>query len=290
MIIPESELILHPDGSIYHLHLRPEHLAETVITVGDPQRVPEVSKHFDRIEHQISYREFVTHTGYLGNKRLTVISSGIGTDNIDIVLNELDALVNIDFKTRQVKPSLTSLEIIRLGTSGSLSEAIDIDSILLSEIGIGMDGLMPFYDYESSIQETVLLEAFRSYMKPHFSKVEPYLAMADEGLLKRFSKMGAKGATVTATGFYGPQGRRLRLKNEIPDFSELLQKFRHPHFHITNLEMETAAIYCMGKLLGHRCLSVNAILAHRVKNIFSSNPKMIIEKMIVDALEIISAG
>lgn len=286
--IPDSELILHEDGSIYHLHLRPEQLAETVIIVGDPQRVPEVSKHFDRIEHQVQYREFITHTGYVGNKRLSVLSTGIGTDNIDIVFNELDALVNIDLKEKVVKPTLTSLEIIRLGTSGSIQDDVPLDSILLSEIGIGMDGLMPFYDYVPEIKETVLLEAFKAYLKPHFQGVTPYLAFGDEGLLRRFDHIGVRGATVTATGFYGPQGRQLRLRSEIPNFTDLLQQFQHPHFRITNLEMETAGIYALGKLLGHRCLSVNAILAHRSSNQFSKNPKALVEKMIVSALEILA--
>lgn len=284
---PESELILHPDGSIYHLHLKPEQVAETIITVGDPFRVPEVSKHFDTIQHKVAYREFVTHTGYLNNKRLTVISTGIGTDNVDIVFNELDALVNIDFATRQSKKDLTSLDIIRVGTSGSVSEEVDIDTILISEAGLGMDALMNFYDIQNDIWETVYLEAFNNHIRPYFKGLQPYIAKGSESLIKRFEGNYPKGTTITACGFYAPQGRALRAKPEYSNFIEVVNKFRHQHFRITNLEMETAGIYAMGKLLGHNCLSVNAILANRISQTFSKNPGVIIDKMIEEALEII---
>jgi uridine phosphorylase len=284
---PESELIIHPDGSIYHLHLKPEQLAETVITVGDPFRVPEVSKHFDSIQYKVAYREFVTHTGYLNNKRLTVISTGIGTDNIDIVFNELDALANIDFTTREVKKDLTSLDIIRVGTSGSVNEEVDIDSILISEAGLGMDALMNFYDIQNDIWETVYLEAFNNHIRPYFKGLQPYIAKGSEKLLKRFEGKYPKGTTITACGFYAPQGRTLRAKPEFTNFIEVVNKFRHQHFRITNLEMETAGIYAMGKLLGHNCLSVNAILANRIHQTFSKNPSAIIDKMIEEALEVI---
>jgi uridine phosphorylase len=287
-IIAESELIINPDGSAYHLHLLPEEVAETIITVGDPGRVQEVSKHFDSIQVKKGYREFVTHTGYLNNKRLTVISTGIGTDNIDIVMNEIDALVNIDFKTRTVKDELTSLDVFRLGTSGSVSEEIDVDSVVMSEIAIGMDGLLNFYQLQNSIQETVYLEAFNSHIRSSFDNATPYIASASEKLLKKFEDKFIKGTTVTACGFYAPQGRKLRLTQDFPDFVPAINKFRHKHFRITNLEMETAAIYGMGKLLGHNCLSINAILANRVLQKFSANPKKIVDKMILEALEIIT--
>jgi uridine phosphorylase len=288
--IPESELIINPDGSIYHLHLQPHQIAETIITVGDPGRVPEVSKHFDSIQHKVLYREFLTHTGYLNNKPLTVISTGIGTDNIDIVMNELDALVNIDFETRTVKDALTSLQLIRMGTSGAASADVAIDSILLSEVAIGMDGLMNFYELENSIWETVYLEAFISHIKPYFKEIKPYIASADPALLEKFDKHYAKGTTVTASGFYGPQGRTLRAKNEFKNFAGVINQFRHKHFSISNLEMETAGIYGFGKILGHQCLSINAILADRVNQKFSTNPQKVIDKMIEESLEIITTS
>jgi uridine phosphorylase len=288
--IPDSELIINSDGSIYHLHLQPHQVADTIITVGDPGRVPEVSKHFDSIQHKVLYREFLTHTGYLNNKRLTVISTGIGTDNIDIVMNELDALVNIDFASRTVKDVLTSLQLMRMGTSGAVSEEVPMDSILLSEVAIGMDGLLYFYEFENSIWETVYLEAFISHIKPYFKEIKPYIASADPLLLEKFEKKYPKGTTVTASGFYGPQGRTLRAKNEFKDFAQVINQFRHKHFRIANLEMETAAIYGFGKILGHQCLSINAILADRVNQKFSSNPQKVIEKMIEESLEIITTS
>ena len=281
----ESELIINPDNSIYHLHLQPHQIAETIITVGDPSRVEEVSKHFDSIEHKVAYREFVTHTGYLNNKRLTVISTGIGTDNIDIVLTELDALVNIDFATRETKKDLTALKIIRVGTSGAVQENIPIDSLLISEMAIGMDGLMSFYAEKNSIQETIFLEAFSQYMRPHFKGIAPYIATANEELVKLFESECIKGTTITATGFYAPQGRLLRAKSDFPNFIEIISGFKHPHVKITNLEMETAGIYGLGGLLGHQCISINAILANRITHEFSKNPQTIVDNMIEMMLE-----
>lgn len=286
--IAESELVINERGAVYHLDLLPSEIAETIITVGDPNRVPDVSKHFDSVQHKAAHREFITHTGFLNNKRISVISTGIGTGNIDIVMNELDALVNIDFASREVKDTLTALDIIRLGTSGSVNEEVPIDSVLISETGIGMDGLLNFYQVQNSIQETVYLEAFINYIKPKFKEVRPYIAGAGENLLKKFESRFQKGTTVTAGGFYAPQGRRLRLQPEFDGFIHTIHQFRHKHFRITNLEMETAAIYGMGKLLGHNCLSVNAILANRINHTFSHEPKKIIAKMIEEALEIIT--
>jgi len=288
--IPEAELIINPNGGIYHLHLQPHQIADTIITVGDPGRVPEVSKHFDSVQHKVLHREFLTHTGYLNNKRLTVISTGIGTDNIDIVMNELDALVNIDFETRTVRDALTSLQLVRLGTSGAVSSEVPMDSILISEVAIGMDGLMNFYELQNSIWETVYLEAFISHIKPYFKEIKPYIASADPALVEKFEKRYLKGTTVTASGFYGPQGRTLRAKNEFKNFAEVINQFRHKHFRISNLEMETAGIYGFGKILGHQCLSINAILADRVNQKFSSNPQKIIDKMIEESLEVITTS
>lgn len=286
--ISESELLVNPDGSIYHLDLKPEELAQTVITVGDPARVKEVSKHFDSVQYKGHHREFVTHTGYLNNKRLTVLSTGMGTDNIDIALNELDALVNIDFSTRTIKKEHTSLNIIRLGTSGSVSEEVEVGTILISEAAIGMDNLMHFYPMENTIQETVYLEAFASYIRPHFGKIKPYFASAGQDLLSRFEKYYPKGTTVTASGFYAPQGRMLRSEPEFKDFVSMLNRFRHQHFRITNLEMETSGIYGLGQLLGHQCLSVNAIIANRINQKFARNHKKLVNRMIEEALEIVT--
>ena len=285
--IPASELIINPDGSIYHLQLRPDQLAHTIITVGDPDRVVDVSKHFDSIEHKVQHREFITHTGMLGLQRVSVVSTGIGTDNIDIVFNELDALVNIDFATRLVKEDLTSLQIIRLGTSGAMNENIPLDSILLSEGAIGLDSLMTFYHHRADIQETLLTEAFRNHIHTALPMAQPYVAFADTTLLERFEKMGNKGLTLTAPGFYAPQGRQLRSSNQAENFVQLLHSFRHINYRITNLEMETAGIYGLGKHLGHRCLSINAIVAHRLLNVFSTHPQKTIDRMIEQALSIL---
>ena len=285
--IPDSELIINPDGSIYHLHLRPEHISDTIITVGDQARVPEVSRHFDSIEHRVQNREFLTHTGMLGTRRITVLSTGIGTDNIDIVLNELDALVNIDFTNRTVRKDLTSLSIIRLGTSGAVSQDIPLDSIVISEAAIGLDSLMDFYKQHNSVEETALMQAFTAHIQSSLPAVRPYAASADPGLLKEFESIGQKGLTVTAPGFYAPQGRQLRSTNQSSDLIGLIHDFRHEHYRITNLEMETAGIYALGAHLGHRCLSVNAILAHRIFNTFSTEPKKVIDTMIVKALEVL---
>ena len=283
--IGDSELIINPDGSIYHLHLKPGQVAETIFTVGDPARVLEISKYFDRIEHKVQYREFLTHTGYMNNKRFTVISTGIGPDNIDIAVNELDALFNIDFTTRTIKDTLTPLNIIRVGTCGCVNEEIGLDEIIISEVGIGMDGVMNYYDLPNSAKETEYIDAFTNYMKPHFSEIKPYIASGSEVLLKKFEKYYKKVSSITANGFYGAQGRTLRAKNEIDNYVEILNKFRHQNFRISNFEMETAAIYGFGKMLGHHCLSINVIVAQRIQKKFSSDPKKAVEKMIAQVME-----
>ena len=289
-LIQDSELILNSDGSIYHLQLKPDEVAETIITVGDPERVAHVSKHFDSIQHKVQHREFITHTGYLNNKRLTVLSTGMGTDNIDIALTELDALVNIDFTKRIPKQNLTSLNIIRLGTSGSVNAEVDIDTILISEFAIGLDGLLNYYKVENSIEEIMYLEAFSNYLKQYFNSVKPYITSASNSLLKKFETKYPKGTTLTACGFFAPQGRKVRLESEFPDFIKVIQNFHYQNFRISNLEMETAGIYGLGKLLGHNCLSVNAIIANRINQTFSINPQMIVDKMIGEALEIITTN
>lgn len=281
--IAESELILNSRGAVYHLDLRPEELAETVITVGDPDRVREFSKYFDTIEVERQHREFVTHTGLVNGKRLTVLSSGIGPDNIDIVMNELDALVNIDFETREIKPSLSSLNIIRVGTSGSLQGDIPVDEFVASTHGLGIDNLLNFYRHEQNEEETQLIQAFITHVQ---MQGQPYITGASPKLLKYFAQGFHQGITVTCPGFYGPQGRVLRLGISNPQLVERLTDFSFGQHRITNFEMETSAIFGLGKLLGHHCLALNVIVANRIAKEFSKDSKAAIEKLIVKFLEI----
>ncbi len=288
MSIPASELILNEDGSVYHLHLRPEHIAKTIITVGDPDRVNTVTSHFDHIEFTIQKREFKTTTGSYKGKRITVISTGIGTDNIDIVLNELDALVNIDLQTQKVKEKHTSLDIIRIGTSGSIQKDIPVNSFLISTIAIGLDALLHFYD-STHIQDQEMQKAFVKHMNWLPTKSEPYVVSCDEELAHIFySDKIIKGCTATNIGFYGPQGRRLRLSTSDPAMNTKLETFRFRESAITNLEMETAGIYGLSKLLGHRAISLNAILANRANGTFSTRPNQTIQELITFTLEHIS--
>ncbi len=282
-MINESELILNADGSIYHLNLLPEDLASTVITVGDPDRVAKVSKHFDRIELKKGKREFITHTGYLGNKRLTVISTGIGTDNIDIVLNELDALANIDFANRTVKTSLTSLDIIRIGTSGAAQQDVEMGTILASAYGIGLDALMNYYQGSYDGEEQALQVELAEYFSA--LNLKPYVAKAGASLLDRIAFDLPKGVTLTAPGFYAPQGRTVRSTNTIPNFINLISSFQYKDQRFTNLEMETAGIYALANMFGHQALSINAILASRVDGRFSSAPEEVVDKAIQLVLE-----
>jgi uridine phosphorylase len=280
-MINESELILNADGSIYHLNLLPEDLANTIITVGDPDRVAKVSKYFDRIELRKGKREFISHTGYVGNKRLTVISTGIGTDNIDIVFNELDALVNIDFQNRTLKSELRSLDIVRIGTSGAVQQDIDMGSILVSEYGVGFDALMSYYEQAYDADELDI----QAELVSHFPRLafRPYVAKASDNLMERIAFDLPKGMTWTAPGFYAPQGRSLRSENTIPNLIELINSFRCKNNRFTNLEMETAGIYALAKMFGHQALSINAILASRVDGRFAARPESIVE----DAIQLV---
>ena len=284
-IIPESELILSKRGAIYHLDLLPEEVADTIITVGDPERVKAVSKYFDRQEIARQHREFITHTGYIGKKRLTVISTGIGTDNIDIVLTELDALCNIDLQTRRVKPNLTTLKIIRVGTSGALQPDIAIDSIVSSGFAIGMDNLMNFYRMENTSFEKELLFAFLNHVQENHIAFLPYIAGGSDSLLSDFSAISAKGITITCPGFYGPQGRILRATPAFPHLINQLSTFSMPGQRITNFEMETAGIYGMARILGHDAISLSAIIANRIEKKFSRNPNKAVDNLIKLTLE-----
>jgi uridine phosphorylase len=277
---PESELILNKDGSIFHLHLLPEDIAHTIVTVGDPDRVTQVAKHFDKIDIKKQNREFVTQTGWLGKKRITVISTGIGTDNIDIVINELDALVNIDFNTRAVKEQLTKLDIIRIGTTGSVQENTPIDSFLVSEFGIGLDNLMNFYHVTKSADELMIVEDLVDHFESRSELLLfPYCFKASTNLLELFSDFD-KGMTATNCGFYGPQGRKLRIKLEEKSLIDILNTFRYEGKKITNLEMETAGIYGLSKALGHNAISLNLVVANRIDNLFSQNSETKMEELI----------
>jgi uridine phosphorylase len=298
MQIPDSELILNPDGSIYHLNLRPEHIADTVIVVGDPERVPKVSKYLDAIEFKLHKREFVTHTGNLGKRRITVISSGIGTDNVEILLNELDALVNVDFKEREWRgwEKHRSLDIIRIGTSGSLQAAIEVDTVLASESTIGLDTLMCFYDIDQSSIENQITTSLQEKLNLPFQPYCIHLPTSEyQGSLNLLNKLTAtdevlRGTTITCPGFYAPQGRKIRLNPKNPDFISILQNFKSLHLPngLTNFEMETAGYYALCRMLGHSMVSMNAILANRITNKFSSNPEKVVDTLIKKVLDKLS--
>lgn len=286
-IIAASELIINNRGAIYHLNCRPEEIAHTILTVGDPDRVKEVSKYFDSIEYQNHHREFITHTGYLGKKRISVVSTGIGPDNIDIVMNELDALVNIDLESRMIKEKLTSLNIIRVGTSGSLQKEIPVDSFVASTHGLGIDNLLHFYLSNNNEEEKQLLHAFNTHTQMHQGISEPYINGAGVSLLKEFVQGFHQGITVTCPGFYGPQGRVLRMGLKQPQLIDRLTSFNFGQHRISNFEMETSAIYGMGKILGHHCLSLSAIVANRITKEFSTDGNAAVENMIKKTLEIV---
>lgn len=283
----QSELILNKDGSIYHLNLHPEEIADTIITVGDQDRVGKVSRYFDKITVQKQHREFVTHTGELNGKRLTVISTGIGTDNIDIVLNELDALVNIDFKTRQAKEALTRLTFIRIGTSGIIREDVPLDSFLVSKHAVGLDSLMYFYKNYQQHQNTLLDKKLKEVIQPLHLNL--YTTNASIHLLKQLPKdTFLEGITLTCNGFYAPQLRQLRLPAQFHGLFERFDQLEYEGLRMTNMEMETAGIYGLAAMLGHDAISLNALLANRRTGTFSKNPQAVIEQLIEKTLDIIS--
>ncbi|WP_158849627.1 nucleoside phosphorylase [Algibacter sp. L1A34] len=282
MPIKESELILNPDGSVYHLNLKPENIARTIILVGDPDRVSKITQHFDSIEFTTHKREFKTQTGLYKGKRLSVISTGIGPDNIDIVLNELDALVNINLETREVNKELVSLDIIRVGTSGSLQSDIPVDSIVLSSHGLDINGTLHSYKTES-ISHPEIEDAFIEQSDWSKNKARPIIVENSNSLAEKFQDANQKvfkGITVTANGFYGPQGRVLRLELQDSGLNKKIDSFKFKDYRFTNLEMETSAIYGLSKLLGHRAVSLNAIIANRANGTFSKDPKQVINNLI----------
>ena len=289
MRVAESELILNNRKAIYHLSLLPAELASTIITVGDPNRVQQVSKYFDFIETKQQHREFISHTGTIGKKRITVLSTGIGTDNIDIVLNELDALVNIDFDSRTVKPQLQSLNIIRIGTCGSLQKDIPVDSFIASTHALGIDNLLNFYVHDNNEEEKNILQHFINHTQITGLSSHPYIAAASASLLKNFVGGFQNGITVTCPGFYGPQGRVLRIGLAFPNLVDTFTEFRYGNYRIINFEMETSAIYGLGNLLGHHCLSLNTVVANRVSKQFSKNAVESMERLIKKTLELIES-
>lgn len=280
-----AELILNSDGSIYHLGLHPEQVAPVIITVGDQDRVGKITRHFDKVEHQVNRREFVTHTGWFKGKYLTVISTGIGPDNIDIVMNELDALANIDLATRTPLPHPKQLKIIRVGTTGGLQPEFPTETLVASTGAFGMDGLLQFYQAET-LQQHDAVRALKGHCAGQWDfPVSPYYAPASVGMLQTLPKEFKQGITMTNPGFYGPQGRQLRAPVRFPGYLDLLQKFQWEHHKIVNLEMETAAIFGLSALLGHEAASLSVILANRAEGTFSENPAKAVEKLIQSVLD-----
>ncbi len=273
----ESELVLNPDGSLYHLNLLPEYIADTILVVGDPDRVHKVTHYFDSIEFEVNKREFVTRTGVCNHKRITVLSTGIGTDNVEIVMNELDALVNIDLKTRQLKDKLRRLKIIRIGTSGSIQADIPIGSLVASVSAIGFDSLMQFYKLAQTPQEQAINQLLQQELQLGF---EPYCVSGSKELLAQFGYDIIEGITVTSPGFYAPQGRQLRASTVNPALLHAMSHFRYENLKLTNMEMETAGYYAFGRMLGHEVISLNAILANRINGKFAEKAEEIIDNLI----------
>ena len=286
--IGASELIINDRGAIYHLNLRPEEIADTIITVGDPERVASVSKYFDRIEHKLSHREFITHTGTIGQKRISVVSTGIGPDNIDIALNEIDALANINFDTKTINDQKKSVSIIRMGTCGSLQGEVGVNELVAGTHGLGIDNVLHFYEKENNEEEKAILAAFDEHTKISVHKIQPYIATASADLIKHFTEGYSHGITVTCPGFYGPQGRILRLPLKMPNLVDQMTSFQYGQHRIANFEMETSAIYGLCNLLGHQCLSINVIIANRVKKEYSKDMGKAVDNMIQKSLGIIA--
>jgi uridine phosphorylase len=284
MKIQETDLILNPDGSVYHLNLLPEHLSDKIITVGDPDRVHRVSQHFDNIEFKINKREFITHVGVYKKKRITVISSGIGTDNVEILLTELDALANIDLKKRTTNKKHRKLNIVRVGTSGALQNDIDVDSHLVSDSAIGLDNLMSFYNLEMDDEEAILAADLQAKLGIDF---QPYVVKGSSLLKRQIGTDMLSGNTVTCPGFYGPQGRKVRNSLKFPSLLDRLNSYQHKllNYRVSNFEMETSGYYSLGRLLGHEILSVNAIVANRIKNKFSEDANRVVDSLIEKVLE-----
>ncbi|MEZ4755563.1 MAG: nucleoside phosphorylase [Flavobacteriales bacterium] len=283
--LPPSELVLNPDGSVYHLALRPEHLGDLVLVVGDQGRVERISRQFNKVEHRVQNREFVSHSGEYRGVHVTALSTGIGTDNIDIVLNELDALANIDLLTRQPQARTRSLRIVRLGTCGALHADIPVDTRIVSAYGVGMDNVLHYYAYENTDAETRLLTAFLEATEWPDNLPLPYVAAGDAGLVSTLGQGNHVGITLTAGGFYGPQGRQLRLLPSVDGLNERFSDFAHEGLRCSNYEMETSALYGLGGMLGHRVATVCTVVANRMRKEYSKDHHAAIDRMIEEALD-----
>ncbi len=277
--IKESELVLAENNTVYHIRARQENVSENIILVGDPGRVPEISSYFEKIDFKMMNREICTHTGYYNNKRVSVISTGMGPDNIDIIMNELDAIFNIDLDKREIKDEHTTLNIIRMGTSGALQSDMEVDTFLMSEYGLGLDGMLHFYKDEKNIFEKEMTEAFIKHTSWADNLPTPYIVKASDMLVEKIGEGLQKGITATAPGFYGPQGRVLRLKLAYPDINSKIETFRFNDKRIANLEMETSALYGLGALLGHETLTICVLIANRVTKKFSTNYKIAMNQL-----------
>lgn len=283
--IEPSELIINNDGSIFHLHLKPEDIADTILLVGDPGRVDTVSDYFSKIEVKAANREFVSHTGLYNGKRISVVSTGIGTDNCDIVINELDALSNIDLKTRTIKDKHRSLNLIRIGTSGALQEDLPVDSYIISKMAIGFDGLLNFYADRNKVSHLEIEEAFKKHTSWNKLLASPYVVEASETLFNKLCKGVRSGMTIAAPGFYGPQGRVLRLQIVDPDINEKIGKFEYDGMKITNYEMESSAIYGLGRMLGHHAVTMCVIIANRMRKEYSKDYKPVVKNLVKVVLD-----
>lgn len=277
-----TDLIINPDGSVYHLNLRPKDISDKIIVVGDPNRVHRISRYFDSVDFEMNKREFITHTGKYKGKRISVISSGMGTDNVEIMMVELDALVNIDLKKKEAKARKKKLQIIRLGTSGAIRDEIGVGSHLASEYAIGLDTILQFYAFKQKGIEKRISQSLKEILALEYT---PYCFRASDSLLEKFKDCTIMGNTVTCPGFYAPQGREIRLPLRYNSIIEKLQYFHENDVWITNLEMETSAYYAFGNLLGHEVVSLNAILANRGEGTFSKNPNQVMDSLIQKALE-----
>ena len=289
--LPESELILNPDGSVYHLALRPEHLGDLILVAGDPGRIAQISKRFEKIEHRSQNREFIAHTGVLHGVRITALATGIGTDNIDIVMGELDALVNIDLEKRTPKEQQRSLTIVRMGTCGALQEDIPVDHFIVSQSGLGMDNVLHYYAHEQTDEELRVLQAILHHTEWPDNLPVPYMAEGHHPLVEQLGVGNHVGITATSGGFYGPQGRQLRAIPSVDGLNELLSSFRYPtntageELRITNFEMETSALYGLGGMLGHKTATICSVVANRLRKEYSKDHHAAIERMIDQVLE-----
>ena len=278
----EADLILNSDGSVYHLNLKPHNVSDNIIIVGDPGRVYRISKHFDQIDFEMNKREFITHTGTYKGKLITVMSTGMGVDNIEIVMIELDALFNIDLKKRIPKEEKKSINIIRIGTSGAIQEDVKVGSEMISDYGIGLDNLMLYYCFDQTDFE---LEIGKKMQEELNLPITPYVAKGSDKLKEKFAVDFKSGNTLTSPGFYAPQGRQIRLKVQNPKFLDQITRFNHNGFWLTNFEMETSLLYAFAKLLGHEAISINAILGNRAKGTFSKDPYKTIDSIILKVLD-----